>query len=257
MPERLFLEDLAAGQRFVSAARTVSAEEIKEFAARYDPQPFHLDDAAAMGTLFGGLAASGWHTAALTMRMVIESVPMAGGIIGTGGELSLAAADPARGHAARRDRGAGDHALALAAGAGDGGRALHHAEPERRGGADLYARRSSCRGARRADGAGGRARRARAHHRGGAARRLVDRGGAAAGRRGCRAAVGCGDRGQPGGDAGRASGGRGCLAVRLWLADVEPGDALCREPARRGARLAPQLLPVGAYGAGHAGRCRG
>ena len=88
MPERLFLEDLAAGQRFVSAARTVSADEIKEFAARFDPQPFHLDDAAAMGTLFGGLAASGWHTAALTMGMVIESVPMAGGIVGTGGELS-------------------------------------------------------------------------------------------------------------------------------------------------------------------------
>ncbi len=88
MPERLFLEDLAAGQRFVSAARTVSADEIKEFAARFDPQPFHLDDAAAMGTLFGGLAASGWHTAALTMGMVIESVPVAGGIVGTGGELS-------------------------------------------------------------------------------------------------------------------------------------------------------------------------
>ena len=89
MPERLFLEDLAAGQRFVSAARTVSADEIKEFAARFDPQPFHLDDAAARGTLFGGLAASGWHTAALTMGMVIESVPMAGGIVGTGGERLL------------------------------------------------------------------------------------------------------------------------------------------------------------------------
>ena len=88
MSERLFLEDLAAGQRFVSAARTVSAAEIKAFAARYDPQPFHLDDAAAMGTLFAGLAASGWHTAALTMRMVIESVPVAGGIVGTGGELT-------------------------------------------------------------------------------------------------------------------------------------------------------------------------
>jgi acyl dehydratase len=88
MPERLFLEDLVVGQRFVSAAREVLAAEIVEFAARYDPQPFHLDDAAAMDTLFGGLAASGWHTAALTMRMVIDSVPMAGGIIGTGGELA-------------------------------------------------------------------------------------------------------------------------------------------------------------------------
>jgi len=88
MSQRLFLEDLAAGQRFVSAAHTVSAAEIMEFAARYDPQPFHLDDAAAMGTLFAGLAASGWHTAALTMRMVIESVPVAGGIVGSGGELT-------------------------------------------------------------------------------------------------------------------------------------------------------------------------
>ncbi len=88
MSERLFLEDLTVGQRFVSAARRVSAEEITEFAARYDPQPFHLDDAAATGTLFAGLAASGWHTAALTMRMVIDSVPVAGGIIGSGGELT-------------------------------------------------------------------------------------------------------------------------------------------------------------------------
>ncbi|HET6234324.1 MAG TPA: MaoC family dehydratase [Acetobacteraceae bacterium] len=88
MPERLFVEDLVLGQRFVSAAREVLAAEIMAFAARYDPQPFHLDDTAAMGTLFGGLAASGWHTAAMTMRMVIDSVLMAGGILGTGGELA-------------------------------------------------------------------------------------------------------------------------------------------------------------------------
>jgi len=88
MTDQLFLDDLVVGQRFVSAAREVSAAEITEFAARYDPQPFHLDDAAAMGTLFAGLAASGWHTAAMTMRMVIASVPMAGGIIGSGGELT-------------------------------------------------------------------------------------------------------------------------------------------------------------------------
>ena len=88
MPQRLFLEDLTVGQRFVSAPCLVSAEEIIEFAARYDPQPFHLDDAAAKGTLFGGLAASGWHTAAMTMPMVVASVPMAWGIIGSGGELA-------------------------------------------------------------------------------------------------------------------------------------------------------------------------
>ena len=88
MPDRLFLEDLVVGQRFTSAPQTVTAAEITEFAARYDPQPFHLDATAATGTLFGGLAASGWHTAAMTMPMIIASVPIAGGIIGTGGELN-------------------------------------------------------------------------------------------------------------------------------------------------------------------------
>jgi acyl dehydratase len=63
----------------------VTAEEITAFAAQYDPQPFHLDDAAARQTMFGGLAASGWHTAALTMRLLVggEFRP-AGGIIGGG-----------------------------------------------------------------------------------------------------------------------------------------------------------------------------
>jgi acyl dehydratase len=88
MPDRLFLEDLVVGQRFTSAPQTVTAAEITEFAARYDPQPFHLDATAATGTLFGGLAASGWHTAAMTMPMIIASVPIAGGIIGSGGELN-------------------------------------------------------------------------------------------------------------------------------------------------------------------------
>ncbi len=59
------------------------------FAAQFDPQPFHLDDAAARDTLFGGLAASGWHTAAVTMRLQVTSgLPIAGGIIGAGGELT-------------------------------------------------------------------------------------------------------------------------------------------------------------------------
>jgi acyl dehydratase len=86
--QRLFLEDLAQGQRFTSTPRQMTAEEIKSFAMAYDPQPFHLDAAAAASTLFAGLAASGWHTAAVTMSMVVESVPFAGGIIGSGGELS-------------------------------------------------------------------------------------------------------------------------------------------------------------------------
>jgi len=63
--------------------------QITSFAAQFDPQPFHLDDAAARDTLFGGLAASGWHTAAVTMRLQVTSgLPIAGGIIGAGGELS-------------------------------------------------------------------------------------------------------------------------------------------------------------------------
>jgi acyl dehydratase len=84
-----YFEDLAVGQKFDSGRLTVNADEIKEFASRFDPQPFHLDDAAAKSSLFGGLAASGWHTAAMTMRLIVggEFRP-AGGILGFGGELA-------------------------------------------------------------------------------------------------------------------------------------------------------------------------
>jgi acyl dehydratase len=69
--------------------REVTAETIKAFAAEFDPQPFHLDEAAAAASLFGGLAASGWHTAALTMRLLVDGgLPLAGGLIGASGELS-------------------------------------------------------------------------------------------------------------------------------------------------------------------------
>lgn len=85
---RLHLDDLSVGQRFTSAARRLGAEEIKQFAAAYDPQPFHLDEEAALRTPFGALAASGWHTASVTMRLLVGGgLPLAGGIIGTGGEL--------------------------------------------------------------------------------------------------------------------------------------------------------------------------
>jgi acyl dehydratase len=61
---------------------------MKRFAEEFDPQPFHLDDAAARGTLFGGLVASGWHTAAITMRLLVTEGPrLANGIIGAGGEI--------------------------------------------------------------------------------------------------------------------------------------------------------------------------
>jgi len=87
--DKLYLEDLAVGQRFTTGTLTVTETEITEFAGRYDPQPFHLDDAAARRTLFGGLAASGWHTAALTMRLLVEGgAPLAWGIIGGGGEIA-------------------------------------------------------------------------------------------------------------------------------------------------------------------------
>lgn len=86
---RLYFEDLTVGRRVTTASVRVDAEAIKDFAARFDPQPFHLDEAAAARSLFGGLVASGWHTAALTMRLLVTSgLPIAGGIIGAGGEIT-------------------------------------------------------------------------------------------------------------------------------------------------------------------------
>jgi acyl dehydratase len=80
-----YLEDFAAGQTFESGRLLVERDRIKSFAAEFDPQPFHLDEEAARQSLFGGLAASGWHTAAMTMRLLIESdLKPAGGILGAG-----------------------------------------------------------------------------------------------------------------------------------------------------------------------------
>src|ERR1700730_6029631 len=85
----LYLEDLAVGQTFRSATVTVDPVRLHSFAAEFDPQPFHLDEEAAATSLFGGLVASGWHTAALTMRLLVGGgAPVAGGIIGAGGEIS-------------------------------------------------------------------------------------------------------------------------------------------------------------------------
>ncbi len=84
-----YLEDFAVGQTFGSESLTIDEAAIKAFAAEFDPQPFHLDDEAARGTFFGGLAASGWHTAAFTMRLLLASdFKPAGGILGAGGELN-------------------------------------------------------------------------------------------------------------------------------------------------------------------------
>jgi acyl dehydratase len=84
MSER-YLEDFAAGQKFRSGRLRVESERIKSFAAEFDPQPFHLDEQAAQASFFRGLAASGWHTAALTMRLLVDSeLKPAGGIVGAG-----------------------------------------------------------------------------------------------------------------------------------------------------------------------------
>ena len=82
---RLYLDDLHVGQRFTSTTHKIDEAQIKAFAAQFDPQPFHTDEKAAEGTVFNGLAASGWHTAAITMRLLVTSgLNLAGGAIGVG-----------------------------------------------------------------------------------------------------------------------------------------------------------------------------
>ena len=80
-----YLEDFAVGQTFGSGRLRIEKQRIETFAVEFDPQPFYLDEQAARNTLFGGLAASGWHTAAFSMRLLVESeLKPAGGIIGAG-----------------------------------------------------------------------------------------------------------------------------------------------------------------------------
>jgi acyl dehydratase len=87
--ETLYLDDFHVGQRFTSGTHIIDAAQIRAFARQFDPQPFHLDDEAAKRSLFAGLVASGWHTAAITMRLQVESgLPIAGGIVGIGGEMN-------------------------------------------------------------------------------------------------------------------------------------------------------------------------
>jgi acyl dehydratase len=86
---QLYLDDLHVGQRFTSGNYLMEEARIKEFAAEFDPQPFHLDEAAAEASVFRGLAASGWHTAAVAMRLLAAGgLPFANGIIGLGGEIA-------------------------------------------------------------------------------------------------------------------------------------------------------------------------
>jgi len=82
-----YLEDYTVGQRFRSGRLRIDKERIKRFGAEFDPQPFHLDEDAARDTIFGGLVASGWHTAAVTMRLLVESdLKPAGGVVGAGAD---------------------------------------------------------------------------------------------------------------------------------------------------------------------------
>jgi acyl dehydratase len=89
MRDLLYFDDLKVGQTFVTEMRSVSEQDILRFAREFDPQPFHVDHAAAKRSVFNGLSGSGWHTAALTMGLMVDSgPPLAGGILGIGGEIS-------------------------------------------------------------------------------------------------------------------------------------------------------------------------
>ena len=82
-----YFEDLSVGQRFRSGTYSVDADQIKAFARAWDPQPFHLDEEAAARTVFGGLVASGWHTVAISMRLLVTGeLHPANGILGLGVE---------------------------------------------------------------------------------------------------------------------------------------------------------------------------
>jgi acyl dehydratase len=84
----LYLDDMQVGQKFTSATYLMTEENIKGFATQFDPQPFHLDEAAARASVFKGLAASGWHTAAVAMRLLVTGgLPFAAGAIGMGGQI--------------------------------------------------------------------------------------------------------------------------------------------------------------------------
>src|SRR5262245_37456852 len=87
--ELLYLDALYVGRRFRSGTHALDERQILAFANEFDPQPFHTDREAAKATLFRGLAASGWHTAAITMRLQVNGgLPIAGGIVGLGGEVT-------------------------------------------------------------------------------------------------------------------------------------------------------------------------
>ena len=85
----LYFEDFQPGQTFITETHALDAAQIKAFAREFDPQPAHTDEEAAKDTFFGGLAASGWHTASSTMRLLLQGGPqIAGGLIGAGNDIN-------------------------------------------------------------------------------------------------------------------------------------------------------------------------
>lgn len=85
---KLYLEDLSEGQRFISGTHALDQAQILQYSKQFDPQVFHTDAKLAESSFFQGLAASGWHTASITMRLLVESLPIAGGIVGAGCEIN-------------------------------------------------------------------------------------------------------------------------------------------------------------------------
>lgn len=87
--QRVYFDDLTVGRRFESSSYTIDADAIRAFALQFDPQPFHTDPEAAKHSFFDGLAASGWHTASVTMRLLVDGgLPFADGLIGAGAQIS-------------------------------------------------------------------------------------------------------------------------------------------------------------------------
>jgi acyl dehydratase len=84
-----YFEDLSVGQRYETGTHEIDEQQVIEFAAQFDPQPFHMDPRPAQDSFFGGLVASGWHTAAITMRLMVESgLAINGGLIGLAAEIT-------------------------------------------------------------------------------------------------------------------------------------------------------------------------
>ena len=89
MRREIYLDDLAVGRKFATGSVTLTLEGCKAFAAEFDPQPFHLDEDAARASVFKRLAASGWYTASLSMRLLVEGeMTIAGGLVGLGGDVA-------------------------------------------------------------------------------------------------------------------------------------------------------------------------